>query len=431
MQGGVETKTEKAILFLQPRGIRGGKESKLKMKFRHFLALRNMKRKPVRTAVLILLSAFLSLAVFGGSLVIFSLRRGLESYGSRLGADVIVVPYEARTKGTFESVLLQGIPGNFYMDYSLYEKINGIEGVEIAAPQFYLATAAAGCCSVSVQVIGFDPEKDFSVQPWIRESYGGRLETGDIIVGSRINIPADRKLTFYNVECNVVAQLDETGTGLDTAVYANMDTIGEMVSSAQTLGFRYFDNLKPGKTVSSVMVRAADGYDAASVAGEINIHVRKVVAEQAGSMISGIADGLRRVSGITGVMAAVIWVLSCAILAAAFAMISHERMKEFAVLRAMGASQKMLSRYLLGESFLISLAGAAAGILAAALLFFPFSSQVSRSLGLPLLRPEIGTVILFAVLTAIVTTGSASLVSFLSAGSISRRDTGLILREDT
>ena len=112
------------------------------MKFAKNLALKNMKRKPGRTAALILLAAFLAFSVFGGSLVIMSLQNGLTSYEARLGADIIIVPNQARSHGSIESILLQGIPGYFYMDDSILEKARNTEGVEIATPQFYLASAS-------------------------------------------------------------------------------------------------------------------------------------------------------------------------------------------------------------------------------------------------------------------------------------------------
>ena len=111
------------------------------MQFEINLSVRNLKRKPMRTAALILLTAFLSFSIFGGSMIIMSLQNGLNSYQSRLGADIVVVPYEARTKGTLESILLQGIPGYFYMDASYLEKIRTIDGIEAATPQFFLASA--------------------------------------------------------------------------------------------------------------------------------------------------------------------------------------------------------------------------------------------------------------------------------------------------
>jgi len=136
--------------------------SEIQMKFTRKLALKYLQRKPGRTAALILLSAFLALSVFGGSLIVMSLQNGLDSYESRLGADIIIVPKEARSHGSIESILLQGIPGYFYMNDSALEKARNTEGVEIATPQFYLASASAGCCSVSVQIIGFDGVRQFN-----------------------------------------------------------------------------------------------------------------------------------------------------------------------------------------------------------------------------------------------------------------------------
>ncbi|MBR1780600.1 MAG: ABC transporter permease [Oscillospiraceae bacterium] len=388
-----------------------------------------MKRKPARTAALVLLAAFLSLSIFGGSLVITSLQNGLRSYEARLGADIVAVPYQARAKGTFESILLQGIPGMFYMDEQYYEKIKTIDGVERAAPQFYLASTSSGCCSVAVQIIGFDPEQDFTVQPWIRDSYADTLGDGDIVVGSDLTIPKNGTLTFYNTQCRIVAQLDKTGTGLDTAVYTNMNTIKQMMKNAESLGFSYFADVDPDHAVSSVMIKVADGYDVSEVTGDINVHVRHIEAEQTTSMISGIADGLSNVSRIVGGLTVMIWVLAIVILVIAFAMISHERAKEFAILRVMGASQRMVSRLLLTESALISLIGATLGVALAALILVPFSGAISTALDLPYLMPEVGAIVALAAGALALSVLAGSLTAAVSAYRISKKEAGLILRE--
>lgn len=400
------------------------------MNFETMLAARNMKRKPARTAALVLLAAFLSLTVFAGSVVILSLRNGLNSCRKRLGADIVVVPYEARTKGEFESILLQGIPGTFYMDEAYYQKVCGIEGVETAAPQFFLASASAGCCSVPVQVIGFDPEKDFTIRPWIRESFSGEIKDGDIIVGSRINIPPDRLLKFYNTECRITAQLAETGTGLDTAVFTNMNTIRTMMKKSRELGFHYFDNADPDHTVSSVMVKVADGYDIAKVTGDINIHVRHVEASQAAGMISGIAAGLSGVSAMISVLTVLIWILSLVILAIVFSMIARERTKEFGVLRVIGASEKMIFRLLLKECAMISFLGAAAGVLLGLLVTLSFSGLIKGVLDLPYLMPGAAAMAGLAAAALLLTTAAGALSGAVSAGRVSRNDTELMLRDD-
>ena len=399
------------------------------MKFERQLARRNLSRRPVRTAALILLAAFLSFSVFVGSMIVLSLQNGLESYESRLGADIVVVPYEARSHGTLESILLQGIPGYFYMDETYLDQVRAISGVESASPQFYLASASAGCCSVAVQIIGFDPDTDFSIQPWIRESYSRDLGDGDVIVGSGITVPKNRILRFYNQDCRVVASLDQTGTGLDTAVYANMNTIQALMAGSQAEGFDYFGGAAPQRTISSIMVKVKDGCSIESVANDINIHVRHVEATQAKTMVSSIAGGLTNVSRIIGGLTAMIWALAIVILILAFVMISHERTREFAILRVMGASQRMLSGLLRWEAAFISLVGAVLGVAVGALVVFPFSSLIRGKLDLPYLMPGSGVVLGLLVGSVVLAVAAGSLTSAISAYRISRIDTGLILRE--
>ena len=399
------------------------------MKFERQLARRNLSRRPVRTAALILLAAFLSFSVFVGSMIVLSLQNGLESYESRLGADIVVVPYEARSHGTLESILLQGIPGYFYMDETYLDQVRAISGVESASPQFYLASASAGCCSVAVQIIGFDPDTDFSIQPWIRESYSRDLGDGDVIVGSGITVPKNRTLRFYNQDCRVVASLDQTGTGLDTAVYANMNTIQALMAGSQAEGFDYFGGADPQRTISSIMVKVKDGCSIESVANDINIHVRHVEATQAKTMVSSIAGGLTNVSRIIGGLTAMIWALAIVILILAFVMISHERTREFAILRVTGASQRMLSGLLRWEAAFISLVGAVLGVAVGALVVFPFSSLIRGKLDLPYLMPGSGVVLGLLVGSVVLAVAAGSLTSAISAYRISRIDTGLILRE--
>ena len=52
------------------------------------LIFKNLIKRPGRTAALLLLSVFLAFSVFGGTMTVLSLRRGLESLEARLGADV-------------------------------------------------------------------------------------------------------------------------------------------------------------------------------------------------------------------------------------------------------------------------------------------------------------------------------------------------------
>ena len=185
------------------------------------LSVKNLVRKPGRTAALALLTALLALAVFGGSVVVLSLRKGLNSLEARLGADIILVPDQAQSKMSFQNMFLQGTTGAFYMDASALEKALEVEGVEKAAPQTFLASLKADCCSINSQVIGIEPEKDFTVQPWIARSLTRALGDMDVAVGCKVEAGMGEIIRIYEQRCKVVARLEATGTGLDTAVYGD------------------------------------------------------------------------------------------------------------------------------------------------------------------------------------------------------------------
>ena len=120
-----------------------------------------------------------------------------------------------------EGILLRGEPAYFYFDRAVEQELKKIEGVESVSSQFYLTSLNQDCCSVPVQFVGFDPETDFSVQPWICESYSREVRDGELIVGNDISADENNRLKFFDEEYTVAAKLEETGTGLDQAVYAN------------------------------------------------------------------------------------------------------------------------------------------------------------------------------------------------------------------
>ena len=85
------------------------------------LAKLNIKRKPFRTASLIILTAVLAFSLFAGSFLVKSLKGGMVSLSNRLGADIIVVPQGYDSK--IESALLRGEPNSFYFDTEVVERV--------------------------------------------------------------------------------------------------------------------------------------------------------------------------------------------------------------------------------------------------------------------------------------------------------------------
>ena len=119
----------------------------------HF-TVKQLVRRPARTAALVLLSMLLSLSIMGGTLVISGLKSGLNSLESRLGADIMVVPYEVRTKTNLNDLVLQGNAGYYYVSKSDLTKLYKTEGIGQISEQYYFATASAGCCSAPLHGSG-------------------------------------------------------------------------------------------------------------------------------------------------------------------------------------------------------------------------------------------------------------------------------------
>ncbi|MBQ9289310.1 MAG: ABC transporter permease [Clostridia bacterium] len=392
------------------------------------LAFYNLVRRPGRTLALALLSAFLSLAVFGGSVMVLSLRSGLHSLEARLGADIIIVPSQAQSKVSFQNMFLQGTTGAFYMNASALDQALEVEGVEKAAPQTFLASLKADCCSIKIQVIGIDPELDFTVQPWIARSLSRGLGDMDVAVGCKVEAEVGEIIRIYDQRCKVVARLEATGTGLDTAVYCNMETMNALLSAAEAKGVSH--KIESGdEVISAIYVKVKDGCDIDKVNSRLNGHIRKVTAVRTRSMITGVSDSLSGVSRTITLLIAAVWGLALIILLLISVLIIRERVREFAVLRLVGASRGMLGRMVLTESSLCGLLGGLIGVGTAALLLFPFAQLIESALQLPYLMPSAAVILLLALGTVLLAVAVSALSSMIAAYRLSRVDPGTTLRE--
>lgn len=399
------------------------------MKSLHSLPMRNLRRKPARTCALLVLVGFLAFSLFSGSIVVLSLQRGLTSLEARLGADIIVVPTSAKSKVNLDTMLLNGTTGYFYMDRGILQKVSETEGVEIASPQLFLSSLRADCCSVSVQVIGIDQETDFTIMPWIAEGDWKVLADKEVLVGSRLEIQIGENLRVYGENCRVVGRLDSTGTGLDTAVYTSMNTVRLLMAAADEQGRNLELTKGPDDVISAVYVKVKDGYGVTDVTNDLKLHIRKVEVVETKSMLTGVSDSLAGIASTAVALMALIWLLAFAILLAAFCLLVNERKREFAVLRMVGASRRVLSRMVLTEAVCLSGLGGILGIALGALVVFPFSDLIEIKLGLPFLLPSFGVVLLIGCIALLIIVLAGLAASGYAAFRLSKVETGTVLRE--
>ncbi len=394
------------------------------------LPLRNLRACPMRTFALFVFAALMASAVFGGTVLVQGIRGGLATVEARLGADVLVTPSDAGGDFDARTFLLEAEPGYFYMDAGVVARVREVAGVEKASPQIFLASARASCCSGRYQVIAFDPDTDFAIQPWIADTTGS-VEIGemDVLVGANVAVPVDGSFKIYGRTLRVVGQFDPTGSTLDNAVYANFDTGRSLMAASLEKGLNKYRDADPGSVVSSVLVRVADGENAEAVAQRIRESVDGVSVSTAKSMVSGISETLVRTSRAVALLVGVVWAVGSGMSVLVFTMMIHERAREFALLRAMGMSRSRLRLLVLAESASVDLTGALAGVVVSGVLLSAFRVLVGQLLGIGFLMPgplESALVALAALLVALAAAGVAGWISIRRIGAM---DAGLVLRE--
>jgi putative ABC transport system permease protein len=333
------------------------------------LAIRNLKRKPLRTGILMVaIGLLVSVLVFALSFV----RRvdsGIRMTSDRLGADLLIVPTGSR--GAAEDVLLENKVKTFYMDRGIVDRVRSVDGIDRVTAQTYLATITGACCDVPESiVVAFDQDTDFVIKPWLSKKLGRKLQKGEAIVGSESALNITLGLTevdsvlFGNV-FRMVGVLDKTGTGLDTAIFIDEKNIDDIMKKGKT-------GIRPGQ-ISLILAKVKKGYDPLRVAADLEdsiIETDTVARKDIGKNVLNALKDINRIFLITIVLASF---LAAFLAWAVFSGITNERSKEVGIMRAIGAKESHVVRLFLIEVLVIGGIGSVVGIL--------FGTALSLALG--------------------------------------------------
>lgn len=384
------------------------------------LALKNLRRKFVRTAVLLLLVAVVTGTLLGATIFISGMRNALKIGTYRLGADVLVVP--EKNEAQAKAALLSGEPTSFFMDRSVYDSVKNIEGVKRASPQLFIKPASFTCCyNVEAFLVAFDPASDFTVTPWLQKNLKKPLIDNDVITGSSLPVLKGDSLPFFGTPFNVVGTMEPTGMKFfDQSVFMTMDAAYAMAANSKTKSMQPID-IDTSK-ISAVMVQVQENFTPDRVAIRIEHSVNGVKAIASDEVVSNVRRQLAGLlKGILGI-SALLWVISLLMMGFAFYMIVNERQRELGLLRAMGAKRAQIFALILNEAVLISVTGGLFGIAVGFSLLLAFKDIMIKSLKLPYLLPSgdilielVFGAILFSIITGL-------LASLLPAASASRME---------
>jgi putative ABC transport system permease protein len=351
-----------------------------------FIARRNIQRRLFRTAVLIAAVATAIAMLFSASLLTQGVQEGVKLGADRLGADILVVPQGTGSEA--EDLLLMGTPTTFYMGKDVVDSVASIEGVKQVSPQLYIVSLLASCCiSGNTQLIGYDPETDFSVQAWVKSGVAQPSGANDVIVGHYIITPIGAPLLFYGHEFNVAGRLEPTGMGLDRAVFMPMEGAREMIAESGEKATQKL-SIEPDQ-ISAILVRVDRSVATPSaVALKIQAGVPGVSVVVANRLVEGVSVHLAAITQTLIVLTISVWALSAMMVAVVFSMIVNERKREIGLLRALGATKRDILKLILVESMLLTVAGAAVGIAAGGSVMYTLNAFILSVLNMPFLWPS-------------------------------------------
>ena len=382
------------------------------------LIWKNLRRRMFRNIATIICFAFVAGSILSANFLIGGAQNSVNAGMSKMGADLLVVPekFQAQT----EAVLLVGQPTMFFFGSSVLDEVKAMPGVEKASSQLFIATLSnASCCSLPVQLIGFNESNDFTVKPWLSAELGRPLARDELLVGGLIIGDINTHLMFYGHDFVIAGRLDQTGMGIDTAIFIREQ---DALVMAEESPYKAIETLNvTSGMISAVLVKLAPGTNPESMAETITMAVpgttvisANYLSRQVTSQLSGTTQALL----LTTLSVTLVTIPLVAIVSS---MVANERKREIGLLRAMGASKRFVFSLIMVEAIILAVIGASLGALAIIVLMGNFQGLITAGLHIPFLWPSVGVIIAQALtvcLLAAAIGGLAALYPALRSGSM-------------
>jgi putative ABC transport system permease protein len=338
------------------------------------LAVQHLGHRPVRSVLLALAVAVGGGAVFSASVLRQAIQDSMGVSLDRMGADLMVVP--ARTTVNLSAALLTVEPTPHTLDPATADRISRLPGVQVAAPQRYLALPAASKTHDDQDLIAFDPARDFTVLPWLRENLDRPLRRGDVIVGGRRGEAVGGEIRLFGRTLTVYGKLALTGVGpFERALFVSFDTASDLATAARETTGRDVLDASPGR-FSALLVRLRVGatpeqfrFAAARLAGV------QVVAGN--GLNTTVRQGMSTILN-GAVHFTVLTLLTTALMVGAiYTGLLTERGRELGLLLAVGMRPAQVIRLILSEAALTTGLGGVCGVVLGTAVMILFQ----RSLG--------------------------------------------------
>jgi putative ABC transport system permease protein len=393
------------------------------------LVLRNILGRLYRSGAILICAVLVAGLSLSATLVVHGAQSGLRRNLSRMGADIIVIPWGTMSQD-FDGAHLAGMMTERWMPRAYMDRIMAVQGVEVVSPQLYLSTITdSPFCSMSeIYLIAFDPVTDFVLKPWLEHDPIGALRLGEAVGGSAVFDPdGDQNIQVYGYPIRLIRTLQETGSDVDQSLFVSFDTALAIVEEVQRQPRPAFE-IAP-ESISTAMVKVRLGNKPHEVAVRMLEQVPGVVPiESTGFFQSQRAQivGLLRTVLI---LAALTWCLATLFMGLVFSLAANERRREIGTLRALGATGTLILRTLLLEGVMLALTGGATGIGLAILAAALFGEQIALATNIQIILPAPLVLAGWATAGLALAVVSVTLAAWLPASRLSQEEPALAMRE--
>lgn len=360
------------------------------------ISKKNIRRKFFRSIAIIISVTVVAATLFSITTIMDSVETSLERGTARLGADIMVVPAEA--EGAAKTALLAGEPSTFYMDRSVEDRVRSVKGVKSASSQVFLQTAQYECCDVAdMLIIGFDPETDFTLLPWLSRELRRPLLQDEVIMGRGLSAYATGNVVrLFNHNFKIAGMLEETGMKfIDNSIFMPHESLISLSKNEKDTARRAEI---PYNKISTVFVQVEPEITPSRVAIFIEHDIDGVKAIIAEQVISTVRKQLFILLRSILSISIILWIMALLLIGVVFSMIVNERQREIGLLRAMGAKRGNIFRLFMTEASILSLSGGICGIIIGGIFLYSFRGFIRSSLNIPYLWPSTSQ---FIVLIAI------------------------------
>ena len=365
------------------------------------LARRNLARNRVRLVasvggVALALSLTLALdAIYAG------VANQLTSYIDRAGADVWVAQSGVRNLHMVAS----------WLPDSVTREVRAVDGVAEATPILYSTdTIAAGDERTVAYVIGL-PAGASMGGPWDIVEGSAQVGPGEIVVdrgfAAKAKVTIGDSVSVLGSEARIVGLSKGTASLLNSVAFVSFDDFRAMRGNAPIISF--------------VLVRVAAGASSDAVAADIG---RLVVGVTAQSRTDFVAQERRIVTDmgadVISIMNVIGFVVSLAVVALTVYVATLARRREYGVLKALGARNRVLYRVVLAQAALSVALGLVIGLAFTGLLEF-LVARIGLNLELAITAASLAKVGLFAAV-------SAGLAAILPIRQVAGLDPAVVFR---